>query len=66
MTERVLTEALAEAAAQTAAMVQVVEQRAEAISRAAFGALAATALAETSAQPLPATHLSTLWAETLA
>jgi hypothetical protein len=66
MTERVLTEALAEAAAQPAAMAQVVEQRAEAISRAAFGALAATALAETSAQPLPATHLSTLWAETLA
>lgn len=66
MTERVLAEALAEAAAQPAAMAQVVEQRAESISRAAFGALAATAFAETSAQPLPAAHLSTLWAETLA
>ncbi len=66
MTERVLTEALAEAAAQPAAMAQVVEQRAEAISRATFGVLAATALAETSAQPLPIPHLSTLWAETLA
>lgn len=66
MTERVLTEALAEAAAQPAAMAQVVEQRAESISRAAFGALAVTAFAETSAQPLPTPHLSTLWAETLA
>jgi hypothetical protein len=66
MTERVLTEALAEAAAKPAAMAQVVEQRAESISRAAFGALAATVLAETSAQPLPIPHLSTLWAETLA
>lgn len=66
MTERVLTETLAEAAAQPAAMAQVLEQRAEAISRAAFGTLAATALAETSTQPLPAPHLSTLWAETLA
>lgn len=66
MTERVLAEALAEAAAQPAAMAQVVEQRAESISRAAFGALAVTALAETSARPLPAPHLATLWAETLA
>ena len=66
MTERVLTEALAEAAAQPAAMAQVVEQRAESISRAAFGALAATAFAETSARPLPASNLSTLSAETLA
>jgi hypothetical protein len=66
MTDLVLTEALAEAAAQPAAMTQVVEQRAEAISRAAFGALAATALAETSARPLPGAHLPTLWAETLA
>lgn len=66
MTERVLAEALAEAAAQPAAMAQVVEQRAESISRAAFGALAATAFAETSARPLPGAHLPTLWAETLA
>ena len=66
MTERVLTETLAEAATQAAASAQVVEQHAEAISRAAFGTLAATALAETSARPLPASHLATLWAETLA
>ncbi|AUM00578.1 hypothetical protein B4966_10680 [Rhodocyclaceae bacterium] len=65
MTERVLAETLAEAAAQPAAMAQVLEQRAEAISRAAFGTLAATALAETSSQPLPAPQLPTLWAETL-
>lgn len=66
MTDRVLPEVVAEVGGQPTPGVSVVEQRAEAISRAAFGALAATALAETSAQPLPTPHLSTLWAETLA
>lgn len=66
MTDRVLPEVVAEVGGQPTPGVSVVEQRAETISRAAFGALAATALAETSAQPLPAAHLSTLWAETLA
>jgi hypothetical protein len=66
MTDRLVPEVVAEVGGQPTPGVSVVEQRAEAISRAAFGALAATALAETSARPLPATHLSTLWAETLA
>ena len=66
MTERVLTEALAEAAAHPTPMAQVVEQRAESISRAAFGALATTVLAETSAQPLPPPALSALRVEALA
>jgi hypothetical protein len=65
MTERVLTETLAEAATQAAAMAHVVEQRAEAISRAAFGTLAATAWVETSARPLPPSSLSALRAEAL-
>lgn len=66
MTDRVLPEVVAEVGGQPTPGVSVVEQRAEAISRAAFGALAATALAETSARPLPAAHLSTLWVEALA
>ncbi len=66
MTDRLVPEGVAEVGGQPTPGVSVVEQRAESISRAAFGALAATALAETSAQPLPPPHLSTLWAETLA
>lgn len=66
MTDRLVPEGVAEVGGQPTPGVSVVEQRAEAISRAAFGALAATALAETSARPLPTPHLSTLWAETLA
>lgn len=66
MTDRVLPEVVAEVGGQPTPGLSVVEQRAESISRAAFGALAATALAETSAQPLPIPHLTTLWAETLA
>lgn len=66
MTDRILPEVVAEVGGQPTPGVSVVEQRAEAISRAAFGALAATAFAETSARPLPGAHLPTLWAETLA
>lgn len=66
MTDRLVPEGVAEVGGQPTPGVSVVEQRAEAISRAAFGALAATALAETSARPLPAPHLSTLWVEALA
>lgn len=66
MTDRVLPEVVAEVGGQPTPGVSVVEQRAETISRAAFGALAATAFAETSARPLPGAHLPTLWAETLA
>ena len=66
MMDRLLPEVVAEVGGQPTPGVSVVEQRAEAISRAAFGALAVTAFAETSAQPLPTPHLSTLWAETLA
>ncbi|CAG2153197.1 hypothetical protein [Ralstonia mannitolilytica] len=66
MTDRILPEVVAEVGGQPTPGVSVVEQRAEAISRAAFGALAATALAETSAQPLPGARLPTLWVEALA
>lgn len=66
MTDRLVPEVVAEVGGQPTPGVSVVEQRAESISRAAFGALAAAALVETSAQPLPPTDLSTLWAETLA
>ena len=66
MTDRLVPEVVAEVGGQPTPGVSVVEQRAESISRATFGALAATAFVETSAQPLPGAHLSTLWAETLA
>jgi hypothetical protein len=66
MTDRLIPEVVTEVGGQPTPGVSVVEQSAEAISRAAFGTRTATALVETSARPLPGTRLPTLWAETLA
>lgn len=65
MTDRLVPEVVAEVGGQPTPGVSVVEQRAEAISRGAFGALAATAFAETLAEPAPPLHAAALLVEVL-
>ncbi len=65
MTDRLVPEVVAEVGGQPTPGVSVVEQRAEAISRAAFGALAVTAFAETLAEPAPPLHAAALLVEVL-
>lgn len=65
MTDRLVPEVVAEVGGQPTPGVSVVEQRAESISRAAFGALAVTAFAETLAEPAPPLHAAALLVEVL-
>lgn len=65
MTDRLVPEVVAEVGGQPTPGVSVVEQRAESISRAAFGALAVTAFAEMLAEPAPPLHAAALLVEVL-